>query len=100
MQPYELTLADAARQVRARRLSPVELVDSILGRIDQVAPHVEAYVAVTAEEARGAAREAEQEAARGVIRGPLRGVPAGLKGLIDVAGSPTSASSRVRAGRR
>ncbi|WP_017607672.1 amidase [Nocardiopsis xinjiangensis] len=100
MQPYELTLAHAAQQIRARRLSPVELVDSVLERIDQVDPHVEAYVAVTAEQARGAAREAEQEAARGMFRGPLHGVPAGLKDLIDVAGSPTSASSRVRAGHR
>ncbi|MFD3547945.1 amidase [Streptomyces sp. NPDC058655] len=100
MQPYELTLADAAQQIRARRLSPVELVDSVLERIDQVDPHVEAYVAVTAEQARGAAREAEQEAARGMFRGSPHGVPAGLKDLIDVAGSPTSASSRVRAGHR
>ncbi|WP_030246282.1 amidase [Streptomyces sp. NRRL S-350] len=100
MQPYELSLAAAARQIRARRLSPVELVDSVLDRIEQVDPQVRAYVAVTAEQARGAAREAEREAARGVFRGPLHGVPAGLKDLIDVAGTPTTASSRVRAGHR
>ncbi|MEU7040710.1 amidase [Streptomyces varsoviensis] len=100
MQPYELTLADAARRIRARELSPVELVDSVLDRIGTVDPHVGAYVAVTAEQARAAAREAEREAARGAFRGPLHGVPAGLKDLIDVAGSPTSASSRVREGHR
>ncbi|KOG86904.1 amidase [Streptomyces varsoviensis] len=100
MQPYELTLADAARRIRARELSPVELVDSVLDRIGTVDPHVGAYVAVTAEHARAAAREAEREAARGAFRGPLHGVPAGLKDLIDVAGSPTSASSRVREGHR
>lgn len=69
MQPYELSLATAAEEIRARRLSPVELVDSVLDRIELVEPHLGAYVAVTAERARRAAREAEQEAARGLHRG-------------------------------
>ncbi|MBU3060982.1 Asp-tRNA(Asn)/Glu-tRNA(Gln) amidotransferase GatCAB subunit A [Nocardia sp. NEAU-G5] len=100
MQPHELTLAAAATEIRERRLSPVELVDSVLERIDRVEPHVEAYVTVTAEQARGTAREAEHEIARGGRRGPLHGIPAGLKDLIDVAGIPTTASSRVRADHR
>ncbi|MFD4396709.1 amidase [Kitasatospora sp. NPDC058478] len=100
MQPYELSLTAAAEEIRARRLSPVELVDSVLDRIEQVEPHLGAYVAVTAERARRAAREAEQEAARGLHRGPLHGVPMGLKDLIDVAGLATTASSRVRADHR
>ncbi|MFF3005581.1 amidase [Kitasatospora sp. NPDC057940] len=100
MQPYELSLAAAAEEIRARRLSPVELVDSVLDRIELVEPHLGAYVAVTAERARRAAREAEQEAARGLHRGPLHGVPMGLKDLIDVAGLATTASSRVRADHR
>ncbi|WP_049653929.1 Asp-tRNA(Asn)/Glu-tRNA(Gln) amidotransferase GatCAB subunit A [Kitasatospora sp. MY 5-36] len=100
MQPYELTIAAASARIRERRLSPVELVDSVLGRIDRVEPHLGAYVAVAAEQARDAAREAEREIARGRYRGPLHGVPVGLKDLIDVAGSPTTASSRVRDGHR
>ncbi|MFJ8540924.1 amidase [Streptomyces sp. NPDC093586] len=100
MRPHELTLATAAAEIRERRLSPVELVDSVLERIDRVEPHVGAYVTVTAEQARGTAREAEREVARGGHRGPLHGIPAGLKDLIDVAGTPTTASSRVRAGHR
>ncbi|MEV5703952.1 amidase [Actinoallomurus sp. NPDC052274] len=100
MQPYELSLAAAAEAIRTRRLSPVELVDSVLDRIEQVEPHLDAYVTVVAEQARLAAREAEREAAQGRYRGPLHGIPAGLKDLIDVAGSPTTASSRVRAGHR
>ncbi|MEV7360240.1 amidase [Kitasatospora sp. NPDC091276] len=100
MQPYELSLAAAAEEIRARRLSPVELADSVLDRIELVEPHLGAYVAVTAERARRAAREAEQEAARGLHRGPLHGVPMGLKDLIDVAGLATTASSRVRADHR
>ncbi|MFJ7906483.1 amidase [Kitasatospora sp. NPDC096204] len=100
MRPYELSLAAAAAEIRERRLSPVELVDSVLGRIDRVEPHLGAYVAVTAEQARDAAREAEREIAGGRYRGPLHGVPVGLKDLIDVAGTPTTASSRVRDGHR
>ncbi|WP_432091893.1 amidase [Streptomyces sp. NRRL F-5630] len=100
MQPYELSLAAAAQEIRERRLSPVELVDSVLGRIEQVEPHLAAYVAVSADQARRAAREAEREAAQGSCRGPLHGIPVGLKDLIDVAGEPTTASSRARAGHR
>ncbi|MFH8342642.1 amidase [Streptomyces sp. AM6-12] len=100
MKPHELTLAAAANEIRERRLSPVELVDSVLDRIGQVDPRVRAYVTVAAEQARSAARTTEREAVRGVFRGPLHGVPAGLKDLIDVADMPTTASSRVRAGHR
>ncbi|AJC61326.1 Asp-tRNA(Asn)/Glu-tRNA(Gln) amidotransferase GatCAB subunit A [Streptomyces sp. 769] len=100
MQPCELSVADAAEAIRARRLSPVELVDSVLDRIERVEPHLHAYVAVTAEQARRSARAAEREAADGSFRGPLHGIPMGLKDLIDVAGTATTASSRVRSGHR
>ncbi|ARZ71829.1 amidase [Streptomyces albireticuli] len=100
MQPYELTVADAAEAVRARRLSPVELVDSVLERIERVEPRLRAFTTVTAGPARRAARQAEDEIAGGGLRGPLHGIPAGLKDLIDVAGMPTTASSRVRTDHR
>ncbi|MFH8484526.1 amidase [Streptomyces longisporoflavus] len=97
MQPYELSLADAARAVAAGELSPVELTDSVLGRIESVEARLQAYVTVAAESARKAAVRAEHEIARGQSRGPLHGIPMGLKDLIDAAGLPTTASSRVRA---
>ncbi|MFJ7150884.1 amidase [Streptomyces sp. NPDC100445] len=100
MQPYELSVAAAAQEIRERRLSPVELVDSVLDRIEQVEPHVAAYVAVFADQARRTARDAEREAAEGSYRGPLHGIPVGLKDLIDVVGVSTTASSRTRAGHR
>ncbi|MGW1867594.1 amidase [Streptomyces mauvecolor] len=100
MQPNELSIADAADAIRARKLSPVELVDSVLDRLGQVEPYLQAYVTVTAEEARRAAREAERDVAAGRLRGPLHGIPMGLKDLIDVAGAATTASSRVRADHR
>ncbi|MFI6056330.1 amidase [Streptomyces violascens] len=100
MQPYELSLAAAADAIRARRLSPLELVDSVLDRIEKTEPHLGAYVTVAEEQARRAAGEAEHEVAQGRYRGPLHGIPMGLKDLIDVGGMATTASSRVRAGHR
>ncbi|MFG3254828.1 amidase [Streptomyces sp. NPDC048172] len=98
--PYELTLAEASRALAARELSPVELTDAVLGRIAEVDGHLGAYVTVVADAAREAAARAEREIAAGGHRGPLHGVPMALKDLIDVAGLPTTASSRVREGHR
>jgi aspartyl-tRNA(Asn)/glutamyl-tRNA(Gln) amidotransferase subunit A len=96
----DLTLAQASDAILQRRLSPVELVDAVLDRIDQVQPRLHAYVAAEADHARHAARAAEREVLAGVVRGPLHGIPMGLKDLIDVAGAATTASSRVRADHR
>lgn len=98
MQPFELSLADAARAMAAKELSPVELTDSVLDRIGAVEARLQVYVGVAAESARKAAVQAERELAEGASRGPLHGIPMGLKDLIDVEGMPTTASSRVREG--
>ncbi|MEV0523388.1 amidase [Streptomyces sp. NPDC050439] len=98
MQPFELSLADAARAMAAKELSPVELTDSVLDRIEAVEERLQAYVGVAADSARAAAVRAEREIAQGESRGPLHGIPMGLKDLIDAKGMPTTASSRVRAG--
>lgn len=98
MRPYELSLTAAADAIRERELSPVELVESVLDRIEEVEPHLGAYVTLTADRARMTAREAEQDITAGRLRGPLHGIPMGLKDLIDVAGTATTASSRVRSG--
>ncbi|MFD4478900.1 amidase [Streptomyces sp. NPDC058471] len=98
MQPFELSLADAARAMAAKELSPVELTDSVLDRIGAVEARLQAYVGVAAESARSAAAKAERELAEGRSRGPLHGIPMGLKDLIDAEGMPTTASSRVREG--
>ncbi|WP_411138603.1 amidase [Streptomyces sp. C10] len=98
MRPFELTLAEAADAVANGELSPVELTGSELERIDAVEERLGAYVSVTGEVARRSAALAEREIAAGRYRGPLHGIPFGLKDLIDVAGLPTTASSRVREG--
>ncbi|MFI0913838.1 amidase [Streptomyces abikoensis] len=96
MEPYELSLAEAAGAIAAGGLSPTELTGSVLARIDAVEPSLNAYVEVLADAARRDAAAAEREIAAGRRRGPLHGVPMALKDLIDVAGLPTTASSRVR----
>ncbi|MEV5594063.1 amidase [Streptomyces sp. NPDC052496] len=95
--PHHLPLTEAARLIADRALSPVELTTSVLDRIAAVDPKAGAYVTVTGEAALHSAAEAEREIAAGHHRGPLHGIPVALKDLIDVAGVPTTASSRVRA---
>ncbi|MFF9061820.1 amidase [Streptomyces sp. NPDC014882] len=98
MQPFELSLTEASRAVRARELSPVELTESVLARIAAVEGRLGAYVTVTADAALAAAVRAEREISGSGPRGPLHGIPMALKDLIDAEGIPTTASSRVRAG--
>lgn len=98
MRPSDLSIAEAARQIERRTLSPVELVQSALDRIEAVEDRLNAFVVVPAEQALEAARQAEQEIAGGRHRGPLHGIPVGIKDLYDVAGLPTTSSSAVRAG--
>ena len=95
-----LTLAEASAAVAARNLSPVELVDAALERIEARETEVNAYVSVWEDSARQQALEAEREIAKGSYRGPLHGIPLALKDMFDVAGLRTSASSRVRTGHR
>lgn len=97
MEPYELTLSDAADAIAARELSPVDLTDSVLARIDTVEGDLTAFVTVTEELARAQAEVAAQEIARGDHRGPLHGIPIALKDLYDTAGILTTSSSAVRA---
>lgn len=97
MEPYQLTLADAAEKIKAKELSPVELTASVLSRINAVEDKITAFVTVTAELATKAAAQAEAEIAAGNHRGPLHGIPVGIKDLYETAGVATTSSSTVRA---
>ena len=90
-----LTAAEATRQFAARKLSPVELLNALLSRIERLDPKLHAFIRLDADAAMDAARVAETEIAAGRVRGPLHGVPVGIKDIIDVAGLPTTCHSKI-----
>ena len=90
-----LTATAAADAMRARKLSPVELMKALLDRIDRLDPRLHVFVRLDADAAMDAAKAAEAEIAAGRPRGPLHGVPIGIKDIIDVAGLPTTCHSRI-----
>lgn len=98
MNLYELTLTEAAAAIRRREISPVDLVDALLGRIETVEPRVQAWALVDRDGARTAARRLADEAGGGSFRGPLHGVPFAAKDIFYSAGLPTEAGSKVYAG--
>ncbi len=88
-----LTLAEAAEQIRTRKLSPLELTRECLARIERLNPLLNAFITVTADTALERARSAEAEITAGNYLGPLHGIPIGLKDLFDTAGVRTTAAS-------
>jgi aspartyl-tRNA(Asn)/glutamyl-tRNA(Gln) amidotransferase subunit A len=95
---HTLDAVDAARAIREKVLSPVDLVDALLDRIERIDGRVQAWVLVDGDGARRAARQAADEAARGTFRGPLHGVPFGAKDIFYSAGLPTEGGSKTMAG--
>ncbi len=91
--PHELTAAEAARLVRAGELSPLDLVEALIERIEQTEPRVRAWVHLDRTGALRAARERAAEAAEGRILGPLHGVPVALKDIFDAGGLVTTAGA-------
>jgi aspartyl-tRNA(Asn)/glutamyl-tRNA(Gln) amidotransferase subunit A len=92
---HELSIAELSRLIATRALSPVELTDALIGRIETHDAQTRAFITPTFELARGQARAAEAEIAAGGRRGPLHGVPFALKDIYDTAGILTSGHSRV-----
>jgi len=95
-----MTIAEASRLIRGRKLSPVELTAALLARIAALDGIYHAYIAVTAETALAQAKAAEAEIAAGAWRGPLHGVPYALKDIFDVAGMATTCHSKLRMNHR
>ena len=90
-----LTLADAAAEIQGGGLSPVELTELMLARIERLNPELVAYVTVAREEALADARAAEAEIRDGKYRGPLHGIPLSIKDNIATRGIRTTAGSKV-----
>src|SRR3954453_23030290 len=92
-----LSLAEAARRIGKRELSPVELLNACLARIDAVDDKLGSFVTLTRERALAEARAAEAEIMAGTHRGPLHGIPYNLKDIFETKGIRTTAQSRTLA---
>jgi aspartyl-tRNA(Asn)/glutamyl-tRNA(Gln) amidotransferase subunit A len=95
----KLTLTTAARLIRRRELSSVEMTETVLGRIARLNDRMRAFITVTADRAMDEARKADRDLLEGRTIGPLQGVPVSLKDLYDTKGVPTTAGSKVYANR-
>lgn len=91
----KLTLGEVSQLLRRHQVSPVDLLTACLARIRDLDPVLRAFITVMDENALQQAHIAEDEIMGGQWRGPLHGIPIALKDLIDVAGVPTTAASRV-----
>lgn len=96
--PWGLSLSDAAAEIAAGRLSPVELVDAALDRIERVESRVQAWARLRPDDARKDARRLADLRASGTLLGPLHGIPVGVKDIFYTAGLETSCGSRIMAG--
>ncbi|MSP40176.1 MAG: hypothetical protein EXR70_16940 [Deltaproteobacteria bacterium] len=92
-----LTIAGLAPEISRRKISPVEVTRLFLERIERVNPTLNAYVTVTADNARADAKKAEEEIAQGNYRGPLHGIPFSIKDNIATQGVRTTAGSKILA---
>ena len=90
-----LTIADAAQRLQAREISPVELTQAHLDRIQAVDGKLNAYITVTADRALEEASQAERAFASGQVASPLQGIPVATKDLMYTRGTLTSAGSKV-----
>jgi aspartyl-tRNA(Asn)/glutamyl-tRNA(Gln) amidotransferase subunit A len=91
----QLTLAEASRLVRAKEVSPVELVEACVARIRAVNDKLCAYISVYEEQARAVAKAAETMVRAGHWLGPLHGIPVSLKDNVSVRGLATTAGSKI-----
>ncbi|MBI4200264.1 MAG: Asp-tRNA(Asn)/Glu-tRNA(Gln) amidotransferase subunit GatA [Chloroflexi bacterium] len=92
---FYLTVAEDAARVRARKLSPVELVQAHLDRIARVDKKLNAYITVAGEQALAASQAAERALRRGQATPPLLGIPFAVKDLLYTRGVRTTGGSQV-----
>src|SRR5262245_28718013 len=90
-----LTIKQASDRIRRREISPVELTDACLKRMDAYNSSLNAFITITREQALTGAREMDAELKKGRWRGPLHGIPVALKDNIDTSGIRTTAASGV-----
>ena len=94
---HELSAAELARRIRERKITPVEVSQSFLERMDVLEPSLDAWVRVDRETVLSDAQQRQAELESGAATGPLHGVPIGIKDIYHIAGIPTIAGSKVYA---
>ncbi|MFC1580842.1 amidase [Thermodesulfobacteriota bacterium] len=87
------SLGELSEGIRKGEVSPVEVTEAHLGRIESLNPELFAFITVTADQAMDAARVAEEEVNAGQWRGPMHGIPFGVKDIVDTAGVLTTNGS-------
>jgi aspartyl-tRNA(Asn)/glutamyl-tRNA(Gln) amidotransferase subunit A len=87
---HYLSIHELSRRIQEQKISPVEVVDICLHRIETVAPHLNAFITILKKEAREQAKKAEIEIKAGKWRGPLHGIPVGIKDFYDTEGVRTT----------
>jgi aspartyl-tRNA(Asn)/glutamyl-tRNA(Gln) amidotransferase subunit A len=92
---FSFDVATLATKIRTREISPVELTEAYLERIDQYRERLLAYITVNRDDALTAARNAEAEIIAGDWRGPFHGVPVALKDLCYTRGVLTTGGSKI-----
>jgi aspartyl-tRNA(Asn)/glutamyl-tRNA(Gln) amidotransferase subunit A len=90
-----MSATETAAAIRERKVSPAEVVDAVLERIDELNPRLNAFCTLTADEARSKARAAEEAVVQGSELGPLHGVPVSIKDLVFTKGVRTTGGSKI-----
>ena len=91
---YALTIHEAAELLRRREITSLELTESVLHRIQETEPHLNAFITITADLALAQARQADERLERGEAH-PLTGVPAAIKDIICTKGVRTTCGSHM-----
>jgi amidase len=89
-------LVDVARLIESRQISPLQLTQSLLARIEDADVKLKSYATLMPEQALAAAKRAETEIVSGFYRGPLHGVPIAIKDLFHTKGTRTMGGLAVR----
>ena len=86
---------DLSKLVQSKEISPVEIIEAHLTRIDATEPMLNSFITLLADQARKSARQAEKDIQAGRYKGPLHGIPVALKDLYNTGGVRTTSGSRI-----